>query len=110
MNLHKCLLVLLFLLSGLQVQAQDNAPVKLLVGFPAGGSTDALSRLLADRLRGPLGRPVIVENRPGVAGRMATLAVKGATADEAVFMVAPNAIITQQILYGSDEFQVGCPA
>lgn len=87
------------------VRAQDNAPVRLLVGFPAGGSTDALARVLADKLRGPLGRPVIVENKPGVAGRMATLAVKAASLAEPVFMIAPNAIVSQMLLYTPAELR-----
>lgn len=79
-------------------QAQER-PIKLLVGFPAGGSTDAMARLMADRLKTVLNQPVIVENRPGVAGRVATMAVKESSPQETVLMVAPNAIVTQQILY-----------
>lgn len=79
--------------------AQSGSPIKLLVGFPAGGSTDAIARVMADHLQKALGRPVIVDNRPGIAGRAATVAVKNAAPGEALFMVAPNAIITQQLMY-----------
>jgi len=92
-------LAALCLLAAQAAPAQERPPVKLLVGFPAGGSTDALARLMADKLKPLLGQPVVVENRPGVAGRVATIAVKDAGPQDTVLMVAPNAIITQQLLY-----------
>src|SRR5215471_18860430 len=45
-------------------------PVRLVVGFAAGGTTDFMARLLADRLRGPLGQPVFVENKTGANGAL----------------------------------------
>ena len=59
--------------------AQDRKPVRLLVGFPAGGGTDAIARLLAERLKDELGAPVIVENKPGAGGQLAAHALKSAT-------------------------------
>ena len=55
--------------------------LKLLVGFPPGGGTDAIARLLAERLRDELGHPVVVENRPGAGGQIAAQALKAAPAD-----------------------------
>src|SRR5262245_41850351 len=54
-------------------QAQDfpTRPIKLVVAFTAGGTTDFVARLLAERLRSSLGQPVIVENRPGANGAIA---------------------------------------
>jgi tripartite-type tricarboxylate transporter receptor subunit TctC len=54
-------------------RAQDypNRPIKLVVAFTAGGTTDFVARLLAERLRALLGQPVIVENRPGANGAIA---------------------------------------
>ena len=55
--------------------------VKILVGFPAGGGTDAIARTLADKLKDELGVPVIVENKPGAGGQLAAQALKSALAD-----------------------------
>ncbi|MFN3611752.1 Bug family tripartite tricarboxylate transporter substrate binding protein [Tepidimonas sp.] len=59
----------------------DNRTVKILVGFPPGGGTDAIARLLAEPLREALGAPVIVENRAGAGGQLAAQALKAAAAD-----------------------------
>lgn len=50
--------------------AQDypTGPVTLVVGFPPGGSTDIVGRIIAENMTGTLGQPVIVENRPGASG------------------------------------------
>jgi tripartite-type tricarboxylate transporter receptor subunit TctC len=61
--------------------AQGDSTVRLMVGFPAGGGTDAIARLLADRLKDPLGAPVVVENRAGAGGQLAAQALKAAAPD-----------------------------
>jgi tripartite-type tricarboxylate transporter receptor subunit TctC len=66
--------------SGL-AQAQQGAPIKLLVGFPAGAGTDAIARTLGEKLKDELGSPVVVENRAGAGGQIAAQALKGAPAD-----------------------------
>ncbi|RZU01119.1 Bug family tripartite tricarboxylate transporter substrate binding protein [Rivibacter subsaxonicus] len=60
--------------------AADRA-LKILVGFPAGGGTDAIARVLADKLKDELGSTVIVENKPGAGGQIAAQALKVAPAD-----------------------------
>ncbi len=62
--------------------------VKLLVGFPAGGGTDAIARLLADKLKDPLGVNVIVENKAGAGGQIAAQALKAAPADGSVLFLS----------------------
>lgn len=67
-------------LLGRPVWAQ-SAPVRILVGAPAGGSTDTLARTLATEMGRLLGRTVIVENRPGAGGNIAADAVAKAAPD-----------------------------
>jgi tripartite-type tricarboxylate transporter receptor subunit TctC len=57
--------------SALCAQAFPAKPVRLLVGFPAGGGVDVIARQLAQELAKPLGQPVVVDNRPGAAGNIA---------------------------------------
>jgi tripartite-type tricarboxylate transporter receptor subunit TctC len=61
--------------------AQDTTPIKLLVGFPAGGGTDAIARTLAEHLKAELGTQVVVENRAGAGGQIAAQALKAAAPD-----------------------------
>jgi tripartite-type tricarboxylate transporter receptor subunit TctC len=62
------------------VQAQTG-PIRLLVGFPPGGGTDAIARTLADKLKDQLGVPVVVENKAGAGGQLAAQALKAAAPD-----------------------------
>ncbi|MBP0637739.1 MULTISPECIES: Bug family tripartite tricarboxylate transporter substrate binding protein [unclassified Cupriavidus] len=83
-----CALALGFTLAA---HAQDKQPIRLLVGFPPGGSTDTVARVLADKLQGVLGQVVIVDNKPGAGGRIATGMLKHSAPDGLTYMVAPNA-------------------
>lgn len=62
-------------------QAQSAQPVRILVGFPPGGGTDAIARVLADKLKDQLGAPVLVDNRAGAGGQIAAQALKAAAPD-----------------------------
>lgn len=83
---------------GASAQAQEKPPIRLLVGFPPGGASDNLARLMADKLREQLKQQVIVENRPGVGGRVAAQAIKAAAPNGQMYMVAPNATFVFQHL------------
>jgi tripartite-type tricarboxylate transporter receptor subunit TctC len=62
-------------------QTYPSRPVRLVVGFPAGGSADIGARIIGQYLTERLGQPVIIENRPGAASNVATEAVVRAAAD-----------------------------
>lgn len=81
----------LSLVAALPAQAQEST-VKILVGFPAGGSFDAIARLLAEKLKTELNRPVVVENKVGAGGRIAVDVLKAAPADGSVLMLGPDAL------------------
>lgn len=59
----------------------QSAPLRILVGFPAGGSTDAIARHLAQGMSELLQRNVVVENKPGAGGQIAANALKAAAPD-----------------------------
>jgi tripartite-type tricarboxylate transporter receptor subunit TctC len=83
----------------LAAHAQEGT-IKLMVGFPPGGSTDTLARVLADKLAVVLKQPVVVENKPGAGGRIAAQALKASPADGLTYMLAPNATaLFQTLLY-----------
>ncbi|MBC5785884.1 Twin-arginine translocation pathway signal [Ramlibacter sp. USB13] len=79
--LRRLALAGLFTLAAGLAQAQSGAPVRILVGFPPGGGTDAIARTLAEKLKDQLGAPVVVENRAGAGGQIAAQALKAAAPD-----------------------------
>ena len=68
--------------------AQAGKTVRILVGFPAGGGTDAIARLLSDKLKDALGATVIVDNRPGTGGQLAAQALKSAAPDGTTLFIS----------------------
>ncbi|WP_170149432.1 Bug family tripartite tricarboxylate transporter substrate binding protein [Rhodoplanes roseus] len=64
-------------------------PLKIMVGFPAGGGLDTMVRIIGDKLREQTGTSAIVENRPGTAGRLAAEAVARAEPDGTTLLAAP---------------------
>jgi len=74
-----------------RAQTYPARPVRLIVGFPAGGGADTLARLTAQWLSERLGQPFIVENRPGANTNIATEAVVHAPADgHTLLLVGPS--------------------
>lgn len=68
--------------------------IKILVGFPPGGGTDAVARILADKLKDALGVTVLVDNKPGAGGQLAAQALKAAPADGSVLFLSHDHTIS----------------
>jgi tripartite-type tricarboxylate transporter receptor subunit TctC len=68
--------------------AQDRT-LRILVGFPAGAGLDAMTRMVAEKMRVSLGYPVVVENRPGAGGRLVMEQLKAAPADGTTLVMTP---------------------
>jgi tripartite-type tricarboxylate transporter receptor subunit TctC len=73
-----------------RAQGATGRPIRLLGGFPPGGSVDALSRILAPRLGELLGQTVVVEGRPGANGTVALAEVARGPADGSTFILATD--------------------
>ena len=69
--------------------AQSDKTLRIVVGFPAGVSIDVVTRILTDKMKDELKRPVIVDNRPGAGGRLAAELLKSAPADGNTVMITP---------------------
>src|SRR6266446_4316501 len=78
-----------------QAQNYPSRPVRMVVGFPPGGGTDVVARIISPRLSENLGQPVVIENRPGATGTVAAAMVAKSPADGYTIMmghVSVNAI------------------
>src|SRR3990172_7602277 len=72
-------------------QAYPTKPIRIIVGFSAGGSADLVARIAGQKLSAGLGQSVIIDNRPGAGGNIATELVAKAPADGYTLLVAPSA-------------------
>jgi tripartite-type tricarboxylate transporter receptor subunit TctC len=77
-----------------QPAAAQEGTIRIVLGFPAGASSDLLTRLLADHMRAALGQAVIVENRVGAGGQIANEAVKNAAPDGHTLLMTPVATMS----------------
>jgi len=69
----------------------EDRPLRIVLGYPAGASSDTITRLIADKMRVSLDRSVVVENKPGANGIIANLAVKTAAPDGNTLLMTPLA-------------------
>ncbi|MCD0502006.1 tripartite tricarboxylate transporter substrate binding protein [Bordetella petrii] len=86
-------------LSALHTPLQAAPPIRLEVGFPPGGTTDVMARLIANELSTQIGRDVIVENRAGASGNIAASSVAQAAPDGNTLLFAPSSHAVNASLY-----------
>lgn len=77
-----------------RAQAQSYETIRIFVGYPAGGTTDIVSRRIGDKLRGVLAKTVVVENKPGAAGRLALNELRTPRPNGLNLVVQPDATVT----------------
>src|SRR5271170_680782 len=79
-----------FFAASLHAQIGEQ-PIRIIFPFAAGGSGDTVARLIANKMSGPLNRPVIVENRTGADGRIGVKVVKDSAPDGSTLLLTPIA-------------------
>jgi tripartite-type tricarboxylate transporter receptor subunit TctC len=85
--------------------AYPTRPIALVVGFPPGGASDIMARILTTKLGSILGQPFVVDNRPGAGGNVAGAFVAHAAPDGYTLLLGNNAILATNItLYGKTGF------
>jgi len=97
------LLVLALLVSSNGVYANDvypTRPIRLVVGFAAGGPTDVIARVISKDMSETLGQPIIVENKAGASAMIATREVKNAQGDGYTLLFSSLGLNVNRILHG----------
>lgn len=81
-------------------QAYPSKPVRMIAPYPPGGSSDVLARIVAQKLADALGRPVVIDNRPGAAGNLGhEIAAKATPDGYTLLLTSAAALVTNQFLY-----------
>ena len=80
-------------------QAWPNKPIRMLVGFPAGGPTDVVARIVSDKVATQLNQRIVVDNRPGASGNIAVELLTKANPDGHTLLYSSNAIALSPGLY-----------
>ncbi|MBM3359673.1 MAG: hypothetical protein FJY54_18405 [Betaproteobacteria bacterium] len=93
--------VLLFVAAGFASAQGTDKPIRILVGYVAGGGADVLARLLQPRLSEALRQPIIVDNRPGAGGTIAAATLAKAPADGYTFYFSDASFVTAPGIFKS---------
>ncbi|MBA2964019.1 MULTISPECIES: tripartite tricarboxylate transporter substrate-binding protein [Ramlibacter] len=108
MNLPKILVAGALAAFALASQAAfPDKPIRIVVAFAPGSSTDVVARSLAQNLTVAFGQPVVVDNRPGAGGNIATVQVAKAAPDGYTLLVHSVAYAINPSMFGSAGYQVG---
>ena len=105
-------IALLALLVVPQALAQyPDRPIRIVSGFAAGGSLDALARIVAEKLQGQWKQPIVVENRPGAGNNLAAEFVYKSAPDGHTLLVSPpaplvvNAALFKELRFEPDKLE-----
>lgn len=101
MGVTAAVVAALVTLPAMAQQAWPSKPVKVIVPFAAGGSTDVVARMLGERLQNMWGQQVVVENRPGAGGNVGGNVVAKSSADGYTLLLASGSITINPPLYGA---------
>lgn len=80
-------------------QAWPSQPIKIIVGYPAGGASDVAARLVGQKMAERLGQPVVIDNRPGAAGNIGADAVSKAAPDGYTLLLGTISLSVNPSLY-----------
>ena len=84
--------------SNVMAQGYPTKPITIIVAYPAGGDTDAMARLYAEKLTQRLGQPVVIDNRPGASGVIGSSMVSKAAPDGYTLLMAPSTFSIAQLV------------
>lgn len=93
--------------AGMAHAAYPDKPIKIIVAFPPGSSTDIVARTLAQPLGEALGQAVVIENRPGAGGNIGTVAVARSAPDGYTFLMHSVAYSVNPSLYSKAGYEIG---
>src|SRR5207249_1083592 len=111
-NARRWLGSVVLLTSAVAMDARAQAPdyptqrITIVAGFAAGGSVDAIARVIAEKLQERWGRPVVVENRTGATGNLAAAAVARANPDGHTILFTATGVAINQTLYENPGFSI----
>jgi tripartite-type tricarboxylate transporter receptor subunit TctC len=104
MNLRRVFCGLALLFCNAAASAYPDHPVRIVLGFPAGGGADVLLRAITPGLADELGQPVFVDNRPGAGGNLGMGMVAQAAPDGYTLLMAAPGLVTNASLYENLQF------
>jgi tripartite-type tricarboxylate transporter receptor subunit TctC len=96
-----CVCIALVFVQAANAEDFPARPIKILVGAPAGGTTDTMARAISDPMAAALKQPVLVENRPGAGGNLAAAAVAKSAPDGYTLLVSFSSHTINATLYPS---------
>ena len=92
---------------GLQAQTYPTKPIRVIVGYSAGGAVDIIARAVAQQIQPSLGQPIVIENKPGAGTNIAMRALIDAQPDGHTLMLVANAAAANSSLYQPAPFDSG---